>query len=222
MIHFKMFLAVWLFLAFFPLFSSIIFDFSILNILKFNNQYLGYTLIVILPIFILSFSFFLSISLWIVFKLKIYRQRKIILILSTYLLVWLVFTNIYFFLSNLDNFFAYTKILVAEQNTLSLETPLLKSNLIHGLQNFWGLTAIDNQLMPINRLLNYIDCLYFSGSTILTIGYGDFYPLHPLLKLLAIFEGFLGMIINVLAVGLWLSNTSNPTPPAIKHYKFHP
>lgn len=219
MIHFKMFLAVWLCLAFFPLLISATFDFSILNILKFDNQYLKYTLFFILPIFFLSFSFFLSISLWIIFKLKIYRQRKIILILTTYLLVWLVFANIYFFLGNLDSFFNYhTAFLINKE--LATSTSPLPSTIIYGLQNFWSFSPTTNELFTCNRVLNYIDCLYFSGSTILTIGYGDFYPLHPILKLFTIFEGFLGMVINVLAIGLWLSNISNTPPPTSKSYKF--
>ncbi len=41
--------------------------------------------------------------------------------------------------------------------------------------------------------LNWIDAFYFSGVTLGTIGYGDFQPIHPLLRAASILEGFSGV-----------------------------
>ncbi|MEG0832044.1 MAG: potassium channel family protein, partial [Acidaminococcaceae bacterium] len=62
---------------------------------------------------------------------------------------------------------------------------------------------------PVNRVDGYVDCLYFSGISILTIGYGDIVPVANITKLMVILEGFLGQLINVVAIGLWLSSIDN-------------
>ncbi len=40
---------------------------------------------------------------------------------------------------------------------------------------------------------DWADALYFSGVTLGTLGYGDFQPLHPLLRMAAVIEGFSGV-----------------------------
>jgi hypothetical protein len=41
----------------------------------------------------------------------------------------------------------------------------------------------------------WLDALYYSGVNLSTLGYGDFQPLHPLLKLVAMTEGFSGIAV---------------------------
>lgn len=48
--------------------------------------------------------------------------------------------------------------------------------------------------------LAWTDAIYFSGVTLGTIGYGDFQPVHPLLRLASIIEGFGG--IGVLSMSI--------------------
>ena len=50
-----------------------------------------------------------------------------------------------------------------------------------------------------------VDALYFSGASFFTTGYGDFAPLHPLPRLLAIVEGAFGLLTISLAVTYLLS-----------------
>ena len=46
---------------------------------------------------------------------------------------------------------------------------------------------------------NFLDCLYFSGITFFTIGYGEITPIGSI-KLLVLFEGFLGVFISGLFI----------------------
>jgi hypothetical protein len=50
------------------------------------------------------------------------------------------------------------------------------------------------------QTLNWGDALYFSGVTLATIGYGDIQPVHPLLRIAAVLEGFSGIAILSLSV----------------------
>ncbi|MEO6458159.1 MAG: potassium channel family protein, partial [Chloroflexia bacterium] len=45
-----------------------------------------------------------------------------------------------------------------------------------------------------------VDALYFSGVTLGTIGYGDFQPLHGLLRLTAVVEGFTGVAVLSMSI----------------------
>lgn len=105
-------------------------------------------------------------------------------------------------------FFSDTENFVAT-NTTSVEglvkewdgdmhvTELQESTVLRNVPHFWELvphkdSGGNEQLLPrtVNRLNGYLDCLYFSGVSILTIGYGDIVPESRFLKMLVLLEGF--------------------------------
>jgi hypothetical protein len=53
-----------------------------------------------------------------------------------------------------------------------------------------------------------IDAIYFSTVTALTLGYGDYTPTHPLLKLLAMFQLVFFVLIAVTVLSAFRSNLS--------------
>lgn len=139
-----------------------------------------------------------------------------LLIISAYLMIWLAFGNLYYFFSDTENFVVTNTTsvegLVKEWDGDMHVTTLQESTVLRNVPHFWELVPEKDgsgkeQLLPrtVNRLNGYIDCLYFSGVSILTIGYGDIVPESRFLKMLVLLEGFLGQFINVVAIGLWLS-----------------
>ena len=143
-------------------------------------------------------------------------QRRMMLIISAYLMIWLAFGNLYYFFSDTENFVATNTTsvegLVKEWDGDMHVTELQESTVLRNVPHFWELvphkdSGGNEQLLPrtVNRLNGYLDCLYFSGVSILTIGYGDIVPESRFLKMLVLLEGFLGQFINVVAIGLWLS-----------------
>jgi voltage-gated potassium channel len=52
---------------------------------------------------------------------------------------------------------------------------------------------------------NFVDAIYFSGVTITTLGYGDIKPDHVVTKLLVLYELFLGLLLVVVALSVYLS-----------------
>jgi Ion channel len=50
-----------------------------------------------------------------------------------------------------------------------------------------------------------LDAIYFSGSTITTVGFGDIVPMHIVSKLLSLGEVLSGLLILVLALGTYLA-----------------
>lgn len=214
--NFNLFLIAWVFLASIPLILSFLFDYIITHLFTIN---IVAFLKVLLPVFFILFFSFLSVCLWVIFDSKVSGQQKILVIIIAYLLIWWSFANLYFFTCNIDNYLSATKLL-SQQISFTDSNQLFelindkKSSMIHNIDNFWRLSnattiSFDN-LIPYNRLGNYINCMYFSGISILTIGYGDFYPISAFTKMTVLLEGFLGLIINVLAIGLWLSTVSKP------------
>lgn len=49
-----------------------------------------------------------------------------------------------------------------------------------------------------------VDAVYFSGTTITTLGFGDITPVCPLSKLLVLLEVFTGFVLVILALGAYL------------------
>ena len=49
------------------------------------------------------------------------------------------------------------------------------------------------------------DALYFSGVTIATLGYGDITPLRMASKFLSVYEVFAGVLLVVVALGVYIS-----------------
>lgn len=97
-------------------------------------------------------------------------------------------------------------------------TDLQESTVLRNVPHFWELVPVTRDdgkehFLPrtVNRVNGYLDCLYFSGVSILTIGYGDIVPESRFLKMLVLLQGFLGQFINVVAIGLWLSGSRAAT-----------
>lgn len=204
------FIFSWVTLAFLPFFASVLFDFFTYFLTDMGAYYLEIFLIITIPIFISLFAAFLFISLWVAFKSKVPFYAKIFLIMLTYLLIWLSFGNLFYFFSTVNNFTDLKELLLIHPaSVVQSMLSTMPSATISPLQPFWRLSIIDEQLFRIvatNRMENYFDCLYFSGVNILTIGFGDIVPVSRFTKALVLLECFLGMLINVLAVGIWLSD----------------
>jgi len=49
---------------------------------------------------------------------------------------------------------------------------------------------------------SYTDSFYFTGITMLTIGYGDLHPTTPISKIFTVFFGFFGVGMSLLALSL--------------------
>lgn len=204
-------------LAFAPLFTSIVFDYLILHD---NGQLPSSVLFGFVLVLLLLLLIFISIALWAAIKSNVTGERRIVLIISAYLMIWLAFGNLYYFFSDIENF-----VLADKQSTETImQLPagnmqlaeLQERTVLKNIPYFWELQAADSLTsdkqdlapMSVNRINGYIDCLYFSGVSILTIGYGDIVPESRFLKMLVVLEGFLGQFINVVAIGLWLSTAS--------------
>lgn len=76
-------------------------------------------------------------------------------------------------------------------------TELQESTVLRNVPHFWELvphkdSGGNEQLLPrtVNRLNGYLDCLYFSGVSILTIGYGDIVPESQVFKNAGFAGGF--------------------------------
>lgn len=65
----------------------------------------------------------------------------------------------------------------------------------------------ENQIYSIhNYELNFIDHIYFSGVTLVSLGYGDILPLGNFYKMLSIFQVFYGLIFVTTLFSLLVSN----------------
>lgn len=204
------FILLWVVLAFLPLIANVAFDFAASNFTSLDAKLLELSLLFLLPAFVAAFAAFLFVSIWVAFKSNVELHTKLILIVLSYLLIWLAFGNLFYFFACIDNFSQIKNILLMRLPVL--EANVLVENLIpdtlSSLKPFWQIASNNtqmNKLLTINRWDNYFDCLYFSGVNIMTIGFGDIVPISRFIKSLVLLEAFLGMIINVLAVGMWLS-----------------
>lgn len=206
------FVIIWVSLSFVPLWANLAFDLitHIINVL--DAEYLEIVLLFALPLFAGAFAAFLFISLWVAFESQVPMYTKLLLIMLAYILIWLAFGNLYYFFSSIDSFGnikQLQKLNLPLQETIE-QAKIMTSSTLSTLPTFWELEVRDNILVTVtaNRWTNYFDCLYFSGINTLTIGFGDIVPLSRFIKMLVLLECFLGMIINVLAIGIWLSNAN--------------
>lgn len=56
-------------------------------------------------------------------------------------------------------------------------------------------------------LQDMLDAIYFSVMTIVSVGYGDIYPTHPLSKILVMYEVVNGMLLLVVSFTVYVSLT---------------
>lgn len=204
-------------LAYAPVFASILFDYIV--IYGDGRFKAGILLGFVLLLLFLLLSF-ISIALWAAVNSKATGEQRMLLIISAYLMIWLAFGNLYYFFSDTENFVvtnsnSVTGIVKDWDGDMHV-TALQEHSVLRNVPHFWELVPQQKadgteQLIPktVNRVNGYIDCLYFSGVSILTIGYGDIVPESRFLKMLVLLEGFLGQFINVVAIGLWLSGVKS-------------
>lgn len=221
--NFNLFMVSWFGLACTPLLMSFIFDYVVYS----ETHLRSFLILAIMSfVYISSLLTFFSISIWVVFTAELSKQKKIMVIIVAYVLIWFAFGNFYFATFNVADFYKNLNIVQNASFPVSVEiSPTLKAfnaiastDILNNVATFWRLTPDSPDqygnilwtLAPVNRLVGYIDCLYFSATTILTIGFGDITPATAFLKTFVIIEGFLGQIINVLAIGLWLSKVNHP------------
>lgn len=196
-----------------PLIASVVFDYIVIDG---DGRFKASILLGFVLLLLFLLLSFISIAIWAAINSKATGQRRMVLIISAYLMIWLAFGNLYYFFSDTENFVA--------TNTTSIEglvkewdgdmhvTDLQESTVLRNVPHFWELVPVTRDdgkehFLPrtVNRDDGYLDCLYFSGVSILTIGYGDIVPESRFLKMLVLLQGFLGQFINVVAIGLWLS-----------------
>lgn len=76
--------------------------------------------------------------------------------------------------------------------------------ILYDLNNSLVNSHTSEDISDTNAKASFIDALYFSGITYLTIGYGDFKTVNAIGKFLAVLQGFSGVIINSVFTGIFL------------------
>lgn len=184
-----------------PIISSFLFEYIVIK----NNSFSPIALLVIVLILITLLFSFISISIWSSIKSNFHGTKKLLLIIFSYLMLWFTFGNIYYFFLSIENYLSLKDIVISEP-FIYLENLFCEHQLIKGIEPFWNYDSTTQQYQCVNRYYGYINLLYFSGTTMLTIGYGDLVPLTPFIKMLSIMQAFLAQFINVVAVGIWLNS----------------
>lgn len=195
------FLFAFFLLACSPVISSFLFEYIVIK----NNSYSPFALLIIVLILITLLFSFISISIWTSIKSNFHGTKKLLLIIFSYLMLWFTFGNIYYFFLSIENYLSLKEIIISDP-LIYIENLFCEHQLIKGIEPFWSYDAAAQQYSCINRYSGYINSLYFSGTTMLTIGYGDLVPLTPFMKMLSIVQAFLAQFINVVAVGIWLNS----------------
>ena len=181
-----------------PLIASVVFDYIVIDG---DGRFKASILLGFVLLLLFLLLSFISIAIWAAINSKATGQRRMVLIISAYLMIWLAFGNLYYFFSDTENFVA--------TNTTSIEglvkewdgdmhvTDLQESTVLRNVPHFWELVPVTRDdgkehFLPrtVNRVNGYLDCLYFSGVSILTIGYGDIVPESRFLKMLVLLQGF--------------------------------
>lgn len=65
-----------------------------------------------------------------------------------------------------------------------------------------------NWFRPDDAIQTILDALYFSGTTITTLGLGDIAPAHPISRLLVLLEVFDGIVLVILALAAYLGDST--------------
>lgn len=184
-----------------PLFASMLFDFIVFH----DNAFSPIILLIIVAILICLLISFISISVWSSIKSNLQGSSKLMLIVSSYIMLWFTFGNLYYFFSDVENYLALQTAVKTNPAYAAL-TDIHTTHIIKNMPFLWNYDPVTDTITAINRSPAYLNSLYFSGTTMLTIGYGDFIPLTPFTKMLTILQAFLGQFINVVAIGIWLNN----------------
>lgn len=194
------FLAALFLLACSPIISSYLFEYIVIH----NNYFPPLILFTIVLLLIILLFSFISISIWSSIKSELHGTKKLLLILFSYIMLWFAFGNLYYFLLDMENYLSLKNLVTT--GLLTIPSDFWQHNqLIKNIAPFWQYNFPEEQYLASNRYIGYINSLYFSGTTMLTIGYGDFVPATPFLKIISLLQAFLAQFINVVAVGIWLN-----------------
>jgi len=191
--NFKAFICMWLALACSPLLLNTFYEYTQSRNMQFMSQEQAFGAGVLLFL-VLVIS--ISTSIWSAFHKGLAYKQRFILLLFAYLMVWLAFGNFFYLCCALHNLLVVTEGSFAPEGIVVLQ----------GLQDFWAMAPAASRqitLQSVNRLNNYIGCLYYSAAVITTIGFGDITPITAMARIFTIIEAFLGQLITVVAVGLW-------------------
>ena len=191
-----------------PIFGSFIFDYIAASD---HSRFHPYFLLGIVLFMLALMVSFLSIILWSSVRSYVAGTKKLTIILFTYLMIWFSFGNLYYFISNTENYVQVMNKIQPGSMELFDRGKMLRFQrhaIINNIPPLWDVEVQGgrSRVTPINRTDGYFDCLYFSGVTLLTIGYSDIVPVSQFAKMMVLLEAFLGQFINIIAIGLWLSS----------------
>ena len=194
----KKFIFLWTLISFVPLFAAFIFDACVTgNPHPAGSQLLKGAALVSLFSILVTVAFTLRMAFFKGTK----GYTKLLVIGVAYFVLWLAFANLFYLIADIE---AYASCIITNAGK--------QVKCFNGFSDFWLTTATEAaELAPdsINRLKNYIDCLYFSGVSIVTMGYGDIVPVAGFCKILVLLETFSGQILTVAAAGLCFAGLSN-------------
>ncbi len=201
--HFYVFTTLWLIAAFIPLILLKIYEKILPELVRYGDPHGLKASYIATGIIIIFLCISLGFSLWACFLHGIKSSRKIIIILFAYFILWIAFTNIFYFFNCVDDYFILTKLVAGED-----------SGLIHmnGMKPFWQILEIQgvhNVLVPINRTYNYVACLFYSADTMSTIGSNHIVTVTTPGRIFTMIQAFAGQVVTVVAIGMFFSGSSN-------------
>ena len=193
----KKFIGLWTLVSFAPLAAAFLFDACVTG----NPHPVGASLLQWMALFSL-FSILATVAFTL--KMAFYKgtkgHTKLLIIGVAYLILWLAFANLFYLVSDVEAYAACVLKFTGKQ-----------VKCFNGIGDFWLSTATETaELVPdtINRLTNYVDCVYFSGISLVTMGYGDIVPVAGFCKILVLLETFSGQVLTVAAAGLCFAGFS--------------
>lgn len=150
-------------LACVPLIASVVFDYIVIDG---DGRFKASILLGFVLLLLFLLLSFISIAIWAAINSKATGQRRMVLIISAYLMIWLAFGNLYYFFSDTENFVA--------TNTTSIEglvkewdgdmhvTDLQESTVLRNVPHFWELVPVtrdDGKEHFLPRTVNRVDRL---------------------------------------------------------------
>ena len=197
--HFHIFLALWLIWSFIPIAFLKIYEVLLPELVRSSESHGLTTVYVAMGLIVIFLCVSLGFSLWACFLSGIQSSKKIIIILNAYFILWLAFTNIYYFFNCIDDYFILAKVATEDSDIIHM----------NGLKPFWhavSMQGVHNLLLPINRFYNYVGCLFYSADTMSTIGSNDMVTSTTPGRILTMIEAFAGQVVTIVAIGMFFSN----------------